>query len=391
MQKVTFKNQYQMNVTGNLFVPNDLDRNAKNAAMVVGHPMGAVKEQSANLYATKLAERGFVTMSLDLSYWGESEGQPRNLVAPDVYTEDFSAAVDYLRTQSFVDTERIGALGVCGSGSFVISAAKIDPRIKAVATVSMYDMGGVNRNGLRGAMTPEMRQQALALAAQQRDVEFTGGDVEYVGGTPFELDDQSTAIDREFYDFYRTARGNSPDTTTQPTLSSNVRFMNFYPFEDIETISPRPMLFITGDQAHSREFSEQAYQLAAEPKQLVHRSRRRPRRPLRPHRPHPLRHVGHLLPDQLGHRRMTAASPDLMALVITLRRYAVAVNGASSLHLDSRCCCCWNQHCLVYACVYRDVGISAAESLRSRHGFQATNRHTVNVIKRRRHTGRMHT
>jgi fermentation-respiration switch protein FrsA (DUF1100 family) len=269
VQKVTFKNQYQMNVTGNLFVPNDLDRNTKNAAMVVGHPMGAVKEQSANLYATKLAERGFVTLSLDLSYWGESEGQPRNLVAPDVYTDDFSAGVDYLRTQSFVDAERIGALGVCGSGSFVISAAKIDPRIKAVATVSMYDMGGVNRNGLRGAMTPQMRQEALARAAQQRDVEFSGGDVEYVGGTPFELDDQSTVIDREFYDFYRTARGNSPDTTTQPTLSSNVRFMNFYPFEDIETISPRPMLFITGDQAHSREFSEQAYQLAAEPKQLV--------------------------------------------------------------------------------------------------------------------------
>jgi uncharacterized protein len=269
VQKVTFKNQYQMNVTGNLFVPNDMDRSQKNQAMVVGHPMGAVKEQSANLYAAKLAERGFVTMSLDLSYWGESEGQPRNLVAPDVYTEDFSAAVDFLRTQPFVDPERIGALGVCGSGSFVVSAAKVDPRIKAVATVSMYDMGGVNRNGLRGSMTPEMRQQALDLAAKQRDVEFAGGEVQYVGGTPFELDDQSTAVDREFYDFYRTARGNSPDTTTQPTLSSNVRFMNFYPFEGIETIAPRPMLFIAGDQAHSREFSEQAYQLAAEPKQLV--------------------------------------------------------------------------------------------------------------------------
>lgn len=269
VEKVTFKNQYQMNVTGNLFVPNDMDRNTRNPAMVVGHPMGAVKEQSANLYAAKLAERGFVTMSLDLSYWGESEGEPRNLVAPDVYTEDFSAAVDYLRTQSFVDAERIGALGVCGSGSFVISAAKIDLRIKAVATVSMYDMGGVNRNGLRGAMTAEQRQEALAQAARQRDVEFGGGETQYVGGTPFELTDQSTPIDREFYDFYRTARGNSPDTSTQPTLSSNVRFMNFYPFEDIETISPRPMLFITGDQAHSREFSEQAYQLAAEPKQLV--------------------------------------------------------------------------------------------------------------------------
>ena len=133
----------------------------------------------------------------------------------------------------------------------------------------MYDMGGVTRNGLRHSLTPEQRQEALARAAQQRDVEFTGGETEFTGGTPEELTDQSTPIDREFYDFYRTARGHSPDTTTHPTLSSNVRFMNFYPFEDIETISPRPMLFIAGDQAHSREFSEEAYQLAAEPKQLV--------------------------------------------------------------------------------------------------------------------------
>ena len=269
VQKVTFKNQYQMNVTGNLFVPNDMDRTTKNAAMVVGHPMGAVKEQSANLYAVKLAERGFVTMSLDLSFWGESEGQPRNMVAPEVYTEDFNAAVDYLRTQSFVDAERIGALGVCGSGSFVISAAKIDPRIKAVATVSMYDMGAAARDGLRHSVTAEQRQELLAQAAQQRDVEFAGDEPVYVGGTPFELTEQSTPVDREFYDFYRTARGNSPATSTQPLLSSMGKFMNFYPFEDIETISPRPMLFITGDQAHSREFSDLAYQLAAEPKQLV--------------------------------------------------------------------------------------------------------------------------
>jgi hypothetical protein len=177
--------------------------------------------------------------------------------------------VDYLRTQSFVDTERIGALGICGSGSFVISAAKIDPRIKAVATVSMYDMGGVNRNGLRHSLTPEQRQNALVQAARQRDVEFAGGATEYTSGTPENINDQSTPTEREFYDFYRTARGNSPDTTTHPTLSSNARFMNFYPLEDIETISPRPMLFITGDQAHSREFSEEAYQLATEPKQLV--------------------------------------------------------------------------------------------------------------------------
>src|SRR4051795_2118775 len=246
VQRVSFKNQYQMTVTGNLFMPKNLNPNEKAAAMVVGHPMGAVKEESANLYATKMAEQGFVTMSLDLSFWGESEGQPRNAVSPDIYAEDFSAAVDFLRTQSFVDKERIGAIGICGSGSFVISAAKIDPRIKAVATVSMYDMGAANRNGLRHSVTLEERKQILEQAAQQRDVGFAGGATEFTGGTPEELTDQSTPIDREFYDFYRTARGNSPNTTTPPTLPSNVKFMNFYPLDDIETISPRPMLFITG-------------------------------------------------------------------------------------------------------------------------------------------------
>jgi fermentation-respiration switch protein FrsA (DUF1100 family) len=269
VQKVSFKNQYGMKVAGNLFVPKDLNRNETSAAMVVGHPMGAVKEQSANLYATKLAERGFVTMSLDLSFWGESDGQPRNAVLPDIYAEDFSAAVDFLRTQSFVDKERIGALGICGSGSFVISAAKIDPRIKAVATVSMYDMGAANRDGLRHSVTLEQRKSDLERAAQQRDVEFAGGETEYTSGTPEQLADQSSAIDREFYDFYRTSRGHSPNTTTHPTLTSNVKFMNFYPFEDIETISPRPLLFIAGENAHSREFSEEAYRLAGQPKELV--------------------------------------------------------------------------------------------------------------------------
>jgi uncharacterized protein len=269
VEPVSFKNQYGMDVSGNLFVPNDLDRNATHPAIVVGHPMGAVKEQSANMYATKMAEQGFVTMSLDLSFWGQSDGEPRNLVSPDIYAEDFSAAVDYLRTQSFVDRESIGALGICGSGSFVISAAKIDPRIKSVATVSMYDMGAANRDGLRNAVTLDQRRQILEQAAAQRDVEFTGGETVYTGGTPYELTDQSSPVEREFYDFYRTSRGNSPDTTTQPTLTSNVKFMNYYPFEDIATISPRPMLFIAGENAHSREFSEDAYQLAAEPKELV--------------------------------------------------------------------------------------------------------------------------
>ncbi|KAB0489815.1 alpha/beta hydrolase [Pseudomonas psychrophila] len=275
VQKVNFKNQYQMNVSGNLFIPKNLDANTKSAAIVVGHPMGAVKEQSANLYATKLAEKGFVTLSLDLSFWGESEGLPRNAVSPDIYAEDFSAAVDFLGTRPFIDKERIGALGICGSGSFVISAAKIDPRMKAIATVSMYDMGAANRNGLKHGQTLEQRKETIAQAAQQRYVEFTGGETLYTSGTAHQLDENTHPIQREFYDFYRTPRGeytpasSSKDLTTHPTLTSNIKFMNFYPFNDIETISPRPILFIAGADAHSREFSEEAYKLAGQPKEFV--------------------------------------------------------------------------------------------------------------------------
>jgi len=273
-QKVAFRNQYRMSIAGNLFIPARLDRGRKHAAIVVGHPMGAVKEQSANLYATKMAEQGFVTLSFDFAFWGGSAGEPRNAVAPDIYAECFSAAVDFLGSQPFVDRQQIGAIGICGGGGFVISAAKIDPRMKAIATVSMYDMGAANRNALGHSLTLDQRKAILVQAAQQRYVEFAGGQTQYTSGTVHEIDASSTAIEREFYDFYRTPRGEftppgqSPQLTTHPTLTSNVKFMNFYPFADIETVSPRPLLFITGENAHSREFSEDAYSLAAEPKEL---------------------------------------------------------------------------------------------------------------------------
>ena len=276
VQKVTFKNQYRMNIAGNLYLPKDMDKSKKHAAIIVGHPMGAVKEQSADLYAVKMAERGFVTMSVDLAFWGGSDGQPRNAVAPELYAETFSAAVDYLGTGPFADREKIGAIGICGSGSFAISAAKIDPRLKAVATISMYDMGAANRNGLNYSLTLAQRKQIIADAAEQRYVEFQGGATKYTSGTVHEITEKSNPIEREFYDFYRTPRGeftpagSSPLLTTHPTLSSNTKFMNFYPFNDIETISPRPLLFITGDQAHSKEFSEDAYKRAAEPKELYY-------------------------------------------------------------------------------------------------------------------------
>lgn len=273
VEKVTFNNQFGMTVAGNLFVPKHLAPSSKNAAIIVGHPMGAVKEQSANLYATKMAEQGFVTLSLDLSFWGASAGEPRNAVLPDLYSEAFSAAVDYLGTRPMVDRERIGVIGICGSGSFAIAAAKIDPRLKAIATVSMYDMGAANRNGLKRGVTLAQRQQVLLQAANQRYVEFQGGNTVYTGGTPQAL--TGDAVGDEFYDFYRTPRGAftpagaSPQNTTRPTMTSNVKFINFYPLNDIETLSPRPLLLIAGANAHSLEFSEDAYQRAAEPKELV--------------------------------------------------------------------------------------------------------------------------
>ena len=241
-RKVTFNNQYGMKVAGNLFLPRGSDAAARLPAIIVGHPMGAVKEQSSNLYAQKLAEQGFVTLAIDLSFWGESEGKTRNLVAPEIYAEDFSAA-------------------------------KIDPRMKAVATVSMYDMGSAARNGLNKSVTAEQRKQMIAAAAEQRYAEFAGGETVYVGGTTNALTAETDPVQREFFDFYRTPRGeftpkgSSPERTTKPTLTSVVRFTNYYPLERIEELG-RPLLFITGTEAHSREFSEDAYQRAAEPKEL---------------------------------------------------------------------------------------------------------------------------
>ncbi|WP_312042125.1 alpha/beta hydrolase [Erwinia sp.] len=273
-QKVSFKNQYQMTVVGDLFMPEEEGQRSQRPAIIIGHPMGAVKEQSATLYAQKLAEQGFVTLAIDLSFWGESEGKPGHLISPEIYTDDFSAAVDYLSMRPEVDADKIGALGICGSGSFVISAAKIDPRMKAIATVSMYNMGAVFRHGLNHTVTSEQRKALIKTATEQRLTEFKGGEIAYIPGTVNRLDEKTSAIQREFFDFYRTPRGaytpqaEKEELTTKPMLSSIGKFMNFYPFNDIETISPRPMLFITGDKAHSKEFSEDAYNRAAQPKEL---------------------------------------------------------------------------------------------------------------------------
>ena len=273
-RKVAFPSQFGLFVAGTLCLPKDAG-GARLPTLIVGHPMGAVKEQAATLYATRLAEQGFAAVAIDLLCWGESEG-PRNLVSPDLYAESFSAAVDWLVTQPFADPARIGAIGVCGSGSFALAAAKIDPRIKAVATASMYDMGAAARHGLKAAPTTlEARKALCAQAAAQRTAEARGAAPAYVGGTVLTLAEATNPIALEFYGWYRTPRGEytpagaTRETTTKPTLASNTRFMNFYPFEDLDLIAPRPLLFIAGDRAHSREFSEEAYRRASEPKRLL--------------------------------------------------------------------------------------------------------------------------
>jgi uncharacterized protein len=276
LYRVTFSNLYKMKVVGHLFIPKSFDQNQPHPAIIVGHPMGASKEQSADVYASTLASRGFVTLAVDLSFWGESDGLPQNSVLPDAYAETFSAAVDFLGTRPFVDRKNIGIIGVCGSGSFVVSAAKVDPRLKAIATVSMYDMGSVTRNGLNKSQSLSQRKAMLEKAAEQRYEEFTTGKPIWRNYLPAKIGADADSITKEFYDFYRTPRGiaitngRTLETTQNRTLTNEVKFVNFYPFNDIETISPRPLLFITGSRAHSREFSEDAYKRAAMPKELYY-------------------------------------------------------------------------------------------------------------------------
>lgn len=269
VEKVNFDNRLGIKLVGDLYVPKNIDRSLQHPAIIVGHPYGGVKEQSSGLYAQQMAERGFVTLAYDASYGGESGGSPRNLASPEAFAEDFSAAVDYLGLHPLVDRDRIGVIGVCGSGSFSLSAAAVDPRIRALATVSMYDMGRAMRQGLNDTVAEEQRKQTLEQVSQQRWSELDGGKRRMVPGTPYELTTESTAVDREFYDYYRTPRGQHPRSTTEFTFTSNAAMNAYYPFAQIKAISPRPLLFIAGQNAHSRYFSEDTYNLAAEPKELV--------------------------------------------------------------------------------------------------------------------------
>lgn len=267
-QRVSFYNRLGIHIVGDMYMPLEMNPDITYPAIIVGHPYGGVKEQSSGLYAQKMAEYGFVTIAIDLSYGGESGGQPRYIASPEAYVEDFSAAVDFMGTRPFIDRNRIGVIGICGSGSFVVSAASVDPRMKAIATVNMYDMGRSARNGLGDVTTDEQRRQALLQVGEQRWKEFEGEPTRYRMGTPMQVNENSPAVAREFFDYYRTPRGQHPRANTAISMNSTPARMNFYPFQNITWISPRPLLFIAGENAHSRYFSEDAFKLAGEPKEL---------------------------------------------------------------------------------------------------------------------------
>lgn len=265
IETVKFNNLFGMEIAGSLVMPKDLDPAKKYSAIVIGHPFAAVRQQAATLYATKLAEEGFITLAFDQPYWGESDGYPRGSVLPDMYVETFSASVDYLSAQNFVNPEKIGALGICASGAFAVTATKIDPRIKALTTVSMYDMGEYFRTGIQGNRSLNLVKSDLAAAAEKRTETFITKEPIYGPGQ----NDPVFVEAKESNDFYQTARGKYILNDRRSTPASYVKFMNFYPFNDIDTISPRPILFVVGEKAPTKTYTDTAYKMAAEPKELV--------------------------------------------------------------------------------------------------------------------------
>lgn len=266
---VTFRNRYGITLAADLYMPKKFDGSRKYAAIVVGSPYGGVKEQGAGIYAMNMAERGFITLAFDPSFNGYSSGEPRHLSSPDLFVEDFSASVDYLGTRPFVNREQIGAIGMCGSGGFALSAAQVDRRIKAVATISMYDISRAQRNGWMDGYSEEDRNKILEQIAEQRYLEFEGAEPLLTPrGAPIGFDEKTAPISREFAEFYSTPRGYHHNSLTQFTLTSSMPMMNFSLLSHLKSISPRPILLVIGETAHSRYFSEDVYKEAAEPKEL---------------------------------------------------------------------------------------------------------------------------
>lgn len=257
--KKTFHNRYGITLAADMYFPKTAK--GKLAAIAVAGPFGAVKEQAAGLYAQELAERGFLTIAFDPSYTGESGGLPRYVASPDINTEDFCAAVDFLSVQENVDTDRIGILGICGWGGMALNAAAIDTRIKATVASTMYDMSRVTANGYFDSMDKDARHRQREALNAQRTVDYKTGSYALAGGLPDKLPDDAPFYLKDYFDYYKTQRGyhsRSLNSNGGWNVTSALSFMNMPILSYAEEIESA-VFIVHGEKAHSCYFSRDAY------------------------------------------------------------------------------------------------------------------------------------
>ena len=268
--KVTFHNRYGITLAADLYVPKNTE--GRLPAIAVSGPFGAVKEQSSGLYAQALAEMGFLAIAFDPSFTGESGGEPRYVASPDINTEDFCAAVDYLLSRDDVDAGRVGILGICGWGGMALNAAAIDTRIKATVTVTMYDMSRVNANGYFDSMDADARYELRRQLNAQRTEDYKNGSYALAGGVPDQLPDDAPWFVKDYYAYYKTSRGyhkRSLNSNGGWNKTSALSFINM-PLLAYSDEIRSAVLMIHGEKAHSRYFSEDAFKkLKGDNKELL--------------------------------------------------------------------------------------------------------------------------
>lgn len=270
VESVRFKNRFGITLAADLYKPKQAE--GKLPAIAVSGPFGAVKEQSSGLYAQTMAERGFLAIAFDPSYTGESSGEPRYVASPDINTEDFSAAVDFLSIREDVDPERIGIIGICGWGSMALNAAAVDTRIKATVTVTMYDMSRVNANGYFDAMDADARYELRKKLNAQRTIDARNGSYALAGGVVDPLPEDAPQFVKDYYDYYKTKRGyhkRSLNSNNGWNVTSSLSFINT-PLLTYSDEIRSAVLMIHGEKAHSSYFSEDAFKkLKGDNKELL--------------------------------------------------------------------------------------------------------------------------
>lgn len=269
-ERVSFKNRFGITLVADMYRPKNAE--GPLPALAVSGPFGAVKEQSSGLYAQTMAECGFLTIAFDPSFTGESGGEPRYVASPDINTEDFSAAVDYLTTRPDVDSERIGIIGICGWGGFALNAAAIDTRIKATVAVTMYDMSRVTANGYFDSMDEDARYELRKKLNEQRTIDAKNGSYALAGGVVDPLPEDAPQFVKDYYAYYKTPRGYHPRSLNSNNgwnVTSSLSFINT-PLLTYSSEIRSAVLLVHGEKAHSRYFSEDAFKkLKGDNKELL--------------------------------------------------------------------------------------------------------------------------